>query len=315
MTSSVTRTISVAMIVLELNGHLSHAVPLMVCALCSYATSEYLRPLSFFEMLSELGGLDAKISAKGKIIIKDILDHCPSYKEMEYLSLNDSTEQDLINMVKKHTNKENPNRLRYIPVVDQHSTMNLMYQIKVDELREYCELYFGFSDENNPGIGLRIGQPDANDWNNVSQMPQPKDLRAHLIDQHISNDVANSVFRIASRKPTNPARDILNAMRHIPPLVIYQDAPISYMAEGLANKFYEGEGENTNDQCDDPSVIIYYIVRALEYDEDQPEDKGFNINASEHSPVYHAEAVHKFGCRLVGMIPCSDAFGVDLIID
>lgn len=61
MTSSVTRTISVAMIVLELNGHLSHAVPLMVCVLSSYAISEYLNPRSFFEMLSEFSGLDVKI--------------------------------------------------------------------------------------------------------------------------------------------------------------------------------------------------------------------------------------------------------------
>jgi H+/Cl- antiporter ClcA len=52
MTGSVTRTVSVAMIVLELNGHLSHAVPLMVCVLSSYAISEYLKPQSFFEMLS-----------------------------------------------------------------------------------------------------------------------------------------------------------------------------------------------------------------------------------------------------------------------
>ena len=61
MTGSVTRTVSVAMIVLELNGHLSHACPLMVCVLSSYAMSEYLKPISFFEMLSDLGGLDAKI--------------------------------------------------------------------------------------------------------------------------------------------------------------------------------------------------------------------------------------------------------------
>ena len=52
MTGSVTRTVSVAMIVLELNGHLSHACPLMVCVLSSYAMSEYLKPQSFFEMLS-----------------------------------------------------------------------------------------------------------------------------------------------------------------------------------------------------------------------------------------------------------------------
>jgi chloride channel 3/4/5 len=36
LTGSVTRTISVVMIVIELNGHLSHTVPLMICVLCAY---------------------------------------------------------------------------------------------------------------------------------------------------------------------------------------------------------------------------------------------------------------------------------------
>lgn len=62
------------MIVLELNGHLSHAVPIMVCVLSSYTISEYIKPESFFEMLSQLGGLDVKIASKGKIIIKDLLE-------------------------------------------------------------------------------------------------------------------------------------------------------------------------------------------------------------------------------------------------
>ena len=92
MTSSVTRTVSVAMIVLELNGHLSHAVPLMVCVLSSYAMSEYLVPVSFFEMLSDLGGLDAKMVQKGKIIVQDFLDVNPVYKQLDYISLNDTTE-------------------------------------------------------------------------------------------------------------------------------------------------------------------------------------------------------------------------------
>ena len=65
MTASVTRTVSVAMIVLELNGHLSHAVPLMVCVLSSYATSELLKPESFFEMLTALGGLDQQVKERG----------------------------------------------------------------------------------------------------------------------------------------------------------------------------------------------------------------------------------------------------------
>lgn len=66
-------------------------------------------------------------------------------------------------------------------------------------------------------------------------------------------------------------------MRHIPPLVVYEDAPISYLAEGRANKFYEGEGENTNGDCDDPSVVNYFIVRALHYDESAKEE-ALNVN-------------------------------------
>lgn len=52
MAASITRTVSVAVIVLELNGHLSHSVPCMVCVLCSYFISEYLRPVSFFELIT-----------------------------------------------------------------------------------------------------------------------------------------------------------------------------------------------------------------------------------------------------------------------
>ena len=70
-----------------------------------------------------------------------------------------------------------------------------------------------------------------------------------------------------SETGNNPARAILTAMRHIPPLVIYEDSPISYMAEGQALKFYQGEGDATNGKVDDSSVINYMIVRTLQYDE------------------------------------------------
>jgi H+/Cl- antiporter ClcA len=62
------------MIVLELNGHLSHSVPLMVCVLFAYGVGEMIKPESFFEMLSDVGGLNALQAKKGKIIIKNILD-------------------------------------------------------------------------------------------------------------------------------------------------------------------------------------------------------------------------------------------------
>lgn len=58
MTGSVTRTVSVVMVVIEMNGHLSHTVPLMICVVASYVTSEYIKTESFFEMLINLVGLD-----------------------------------------------------------------------------------------------------------------------------------------------------------------------------------------------------------------------------------------------------------------
>jgi H+/Cl- antiporter ClcA len=90
---SVTRTVSVAVIVLELNGHLSHAVPTMVCVLCSYTISEWIKPCSFFEMLSQLGGLDDKISANGRYMIRDIIDQNEEeYKTFSYLTYDDNSE-------------------------------------------------------------------------------------------------------------------------------------------------------------------------------------------------------------------------------
>jgi hypothetical protein len=151
MTGSVTRTVSVAMIVLELNGHLSHACPLMVCVLSSYAMSEYLKPESFFEMLSQLGGLDAKIEQKGKIIVGDFLSINTDYKNFDFLSMKDSVEQDIIDIINKNTSKS-PRydaqgrglaNFRYIPIVDSKKNMNLLYMVKLDELKESFEEYFG----------------------------------------------------------------------------------------------------------------------------------------------------------------------------
>lgn len=64
MTSSVTRTISAAIIALELNGHLSYVVPIMVCVLSSYVTSDKMSEASFFEMLSVFRGISAKGDTK-----------------------------------------------------------------------------------------------------------------------------------------------------------------------------------------------------------------------------------------------------------
>ena len=145
------------MIVLELNGHLSHACPLMVCVLSSYAVSEYLMPVSFFEMLSELGGLDAKISQKGKIIIRDFLDVYPDFKKVQCLSLGDGTIDEMKEIIQNNTGSMRKTqcdgvpelKFLYIPVVDTHRNMNLLYMVPLHELVKAYTEYVGPIDENS----------------------------------------------------------------------------------------------------------------------------------------------------------------------
>lgn len=50
-------------------------------------------------------------------------------------------------MVKYHTADNHDfscdhDLLRYIPVVDSAATMNLLYEVKVEDLKQYCEIYY-----------------------------------------------------------------------------------------------------------------------------------------------------------------------------
>jgi hypothetical protein len=107
----------------------------------------------------------------------------------------------------------------------------------------------------------------------------------------------------------NPVKFIIMSMRHIAPPVLYSTSPLTYLASGAANLFYEGEGESRNDGCDDPSVIIYWIIESIRDHDDSPPSLAIN------EPSHEECEEDKYGCRLIGYIPCSDAFGVDLILD
>ena len=61
----------------------------------------------------------------------------------------------------------------------------------------------------------------------------------------------------------NPVKFIIMSMRHIAPPVLYSTSPLTYLATGAANLFYEGEGESRNDGREDPSVIIYWIIESV----------------------------------------------------
>ena len=58
LTTSVTRQVSIAVITLELSGHMNHAVPVLLCVLISYIISELINPQGFYEMLMEIRGLN-----------------------------------------------------------------------------------------------------------------------------------------------------------------------------------------------------------------------------------------------------------------
>jgi len=298
MTSSVTRTVSVAMIVLELNGHLSHAVPLMVCVLSSYALSEYLNPCSFFEMLSEFGGLDGKMVEKGQIVIKDFLDVNSDFKKVDYISLNDGTEEEMMAVIKKNMGNLRKMlefdsegrpivRFRYIPIVDNHKKRNLLYMVKLDELIAKVEEYLGPISPSPEQAQERT----LNDLKMVRIGTSTKLIHQNLITPDMMEN------RDALPNAVNPVKFIIMSMRHIAPPVLYSTSPLSYCAAGAANLFYEGEGESRNDECDDPSMIIYWIIESI------------NEEQSSH------EHEHEAGCRLIGFIPCSDSFGVDLMLD
>ena len=87
LTASVTRTISVAIITLELLGHLSHVVPILTAVLTSYIISELIYPESFYEAMFKLRGLQRLIEKKGQILIREVLEFEDRFTKFEFLHL------------------------------------------------------------------------------------------------------------------------------------------------------------------------------------------------------------------------------------
>jgi hypothetical protein len=113
----------------------------------------------------------------------------------------------------------------------------------------------------------------------------------------------------------NVVRFVILQIRHIAPPVLYSNSPLSYIASGAAESFYQGEGEATNDGCDDPSVIVYWIVETtLQEVEDVP-PRMLITNVQDEIELDSGEPNFIYGNKLIGYLPCSDSFGVDLILE
>lgn len=65
MTATVTRTLSVAVMAIELLGHLSHVVPIIASVLTAYIIAELIYPESFYEAMFKLRGLEDLLKKKG----------------------------------------------------------------------------------------------------------------------------------------------------------------------------------------------------------------------------------------------------------
>lgn len=114
--------------------------------------------------------------------------------------------------------------------------------------------------------------------------------------------------------------------KQAPPILFYE-APMSYMTENPANKFYHGlpppedqikKVNNTalhghsHDESMFSKVINYCIVQPRY--EKKISQNIFDFGATTEGLMGDAETRSIVGARLVGIIPCSDARGYDILI-
>lgn len=134
VTASVTRTVSVAMIVFELNGELSYMIPLLMSVLLSYAISQGLA-MSIFDVLldmKDLPYLPALSSVEHyHMTAKNIMS-----KNFLYLT-KDSELSDIIVLL-QHLGP----RAKSIPIVNSDEDKLLMYSVQAQSLRKYLFQYY-----------------------------------------------------------------------------------------------------------------------------------------------------------------------------
>lgn len=92
------------------------------------------------------------------------------------------------------------------------------------------------------------------------------------------------------------------------------------MSDNAARRFYQGEGELL-DCALDPSVITYYVVMPVKVEAGQDISASLS-NFDQIYANYERNTLRSIrrptietGCKLIAVIPCSDIFGVDLVID
>ena len=156
VTASVTRTVSIAVIVLELSGHFSHVIPILIAVLTSYIISELINPEGFYDTMFKIRGLQLMLEKKGKILVQEVLEFEDRFTNIEFLSLEMDVEEiyqvlyrslDIDSSQKISNKSENADERnkeiqrhlmtaadRFIPVVDNEREMHLLFVVRVKDL-------------------------------------------------------------------------------------------------------------------------------------------------------------------------------------
>ena len=134
VTSSVTRTVSVAMIVFELNGQLSYMIPVLFAVLLSYALSNSLA-MSIFDVLLDMKDLPYLPALRSVEHYRMKASHIMN-KNFLYLTKN-SQLSDIIVLL-QHLGP----RAKSIPVVESEESKLLLYSVQAQSLRKYLFSYY-----------------------------------------------------------------------------------------------------------------------------------------------------------------------------
>jgi len=134
LVSSVTRTVSVAMIVFEINGELSYMVPVLFSVVISYAISNNLS-MSIFDVLLDMKDLPYLPALRSADLYnqnaKDIMN-----KNFLYLT-QDSKLKDIVVLLEYLGPMS-----KSIPVVETEEDKILLYAVQAQSLRKYLFSYY-----------------------------------------------------------------------------------------------------------------------------------------------------------------------------
>ena len=132
--SSVTRTVSVAMILFELNGDLDYLIPVLFAMVISYAVSNSLA-MSIFDVLLDMKGLPYLPALKSVALYNqkasDIMN--PNFL---YLTVN-SKLKDIVIILQYLGPKS-----KSIPIVESEENKILLYSVHAQALRKYIFSYY-----------------------------------------------------------------------------------------------------------------------------------------------------------------------------